>query len=57
VTNSNASSEANKRATLVAAEERAQELFEEIEQRGLLKPGRDEHEIEKEIYSIARKEP
>jgi hypothetical protein len=56
VTNSNLPSEASRRAALVAAEKRAQELFEEIEQRGLLKPGRDEREIEKEIYSIALQE-
>ena len=49
-------SKANRRAALVAAEKRAEKLFEEIEQRALLQPGRDEREIEKDIYSIALQE-
>ena len=53
MTNSNPTSEASRRAALVATEKRAEKLFEEIEQRGLLQLGRDEREIEKEIYSIA----
>jgi Xaa-Pro dipeptidase len=56
MTNSNSTSEASRRAALVAAEKRAEKLFEEIEQRGLLQSGRDERQIEKEIYSIALQE-
>ena len=56
MTNSNSTTEAGRRTALVAAEKRAEKLFEEIEQRGLLRPGRDEREIEKEIYSIALQE-
>lgn len=56
MTKSSFTSEQSRRAALVAAEKRAQELFDEIEQRGLLQSGRDEREIEKEIYSIALQE-
>jgi Xaa-Pro dipeptidase len=56
VTKSSFTSEENRRAALVAAEKRAQELFEEIERRKLLQSGRDERAIEKEIYSIALQE-
>lgn len=40
-------------AALVAAEKRAETLFDEIEKRGLIRPGRTEREVEKEIYEIA----
>jgi Xaa-Pro aminopeptidase len=43
----------NRRAALVAAEERAATLFEEIEGRGLVRAGRTERQIEQEIYAIA----
>jgi hypothetical protein len=56
MTKSSCASEENRRAALVAAEKRAQELFGAIEQRQLLQSGRDEREIEKEIYSIALRE-
>ena len=56
MTKSSFTSEQSRRAALVAAEKRAEKLFEEIEQRGLLRSGRDEREIEKEIYSIALQE-
>jgi Xaa-Pro dipeptidase len=56
MTKSSCASEENRRAALVAAEKRAQELFGAIEQRQLLQSGRDEREIEKEIYSIALQE-
>lgn len=45
--------EPERRAALVAAEKKAELLFDVIEERGLLRPGRDEREIEQEIYSIA----
>lgn len=38
---------------LVAAEKRATTLFDEIEARNLVRPGRTEREIEQEIYQIA----
>src|SRR5258707_1627389 len=43
----------DRRAALVAAEKRAEKLFEEIEQRRLLRSGRTEREIEQDIYAIA----
>src|ERR1700743_1403200 len=49
-------SEKDRRAALVAAEKRAEGLVEAIEQRRLLQSGRDEREIEKEIYAIALRE-
>jgi len=56
VTELNSTSEQNRRTALVAAEKRAEKLFEEIEQRGLLQSGRDERQIEKDIYSVALQE-
>jgi hypothetical protein len=53
VTVSNSIPEDGRRAALVAAEKRAEKLFDEIEQRGLLRPGRTEREIEQDIYAIA----
>ena len=53
VTESNSKPENSRRAALVAAEKRAEKLFEEIEQRGLLRSGRTEREIEQDIYAIA----
>jgi hypothetical protein len=53
VTESNSKPEKSRRAALVAAEKRAEKLFEEIEQRGLLRSGRTEREIEQDIYAIA----
>jgi Xaa-Pro dipeptidase len=53
VTTANSPSEADRRSALVAAEKRAERLFDEIERRGLLQSGRDERQIEKDIYSIA----
>jgi Xaa-Pro dipeptidase len=43
----------DRRAALVAAEKRAETLFDEIEKRRLIQPGRTEREVEKEIYEIA----
>lgn len=48
-----AKSEQERRAALVAAEKKAEKLFDVIEQRGLIRSGRDEKEIEQEIYAIA----
>src|ERR1700760_4445112 len=53
MTDSDVTSEASRRGALGAAEKRAEKLFDEIERRGLLRPGRNEREIEKEIYAIA----
>lgn len=53
VTVPNSIPEDGRRAALVAAEKRAEKLFDEIEQRGLLRPGRTEREIEQDIYAIA----
>jgi Xaa-Pro dipeptidase len=53
VTASTATKEEGRRAALVAAEKRAETLFDEIESRGLLQPGRTEREVEQEIYAIA----
>jgi Xaa-Pro dipeptidase len=53
MTDSSLTSEEDRRSALVAAEKRAEMLFEAIERRGLLQSGRDERDIEKEIYSIA----
>jgi Xaa-Pro dipeptidase len=53
VTASTATNEEGRRAALVAAEKRAETLFDEIETRGLLQPGRKEREVEQEIYAIA----
>ncbi len=43
----------DRRAALVAAEKRAETLFDEIEKRGLVRAGRTERDIEQEIYAIA----
>jgi hypothetical protein len=43
----------DRRAALVAAEKRAEKLFEEIELQGLLRSGRTERLIEQDIYAIA----
>jgi Xaa-Pro dipeptidase len=43
----------DRRAALIAAERRAETLFDEIEQRKLVGPGRTEREIEQDIYAIA----
>jgi Xaa-Pro dipeptidase len=43
----------DRRAALVAAEKRAETLFDEIERRGLVRAGRTEREVEREIYAIA----
>ena len=42
-----------RRIALVEAEKRAETLFDEIEQRNLVRAGRTEREIEQEIYQIA----
>ncbi|MDI3558994.1 M24 family metallopeptidase [Bradyrhizobium sp. Arg816] len=42
-----------RRMALVEAEKRAETLFDEIERRHLIRPGRTEREIEQEIYTIA----
>ena len=42
-----------RRVALVEAERRAEKLFNEIEQRNLIRSGRTEREIEQEIYQIA----
>ena len=42
-----------RRDALVAAERRAETLFDEIERRELVRPGRAEREIEQDIYAIA----
>jgi Xaa-Pro dipeptidase len=42
-----------RRVALIAAERRAETLFDEIEKRQLIRPGRMEREIEQEIYAIA----
>jgi Xaa-Pro dipeptidase len=43
----------DRRAALIAAEKRAETLFDEIEQRNLVRAGRTERDIEQEIYAIA----
>jgi Xaa-Pro dipeptidase len=43
----------DRRAALVAAEKRAETLFDEIERRGLVTAGRTEREVERDIYAIA----
>ncbi len=43
----------DRRAALVAAERRAETLFDEIEKRGLVRPGRTEREVEQDIYALA----
>lgn len=53
MTDVDSKSEQERRAALVAAEEKATRLFDVIEQKGLLRPGRTEREIEQEIYAIA----
>ncbi len=42
-----------RRAALVAAEARAETLFDEIERRGLVQPGRSERDVEQDIYALA----
>jgi Xaa-Pro aminopeptidase len=56
VTKLNSALEEDRRAALVAAEKRAEKLFEKIERRGLLQSGRDERQVEKDIYAIALQE-
>jgi Xaa-Pro aminopeptidase len=48
--------EAARRAQLVAAEKRAESLFDAIEQAGLVKPGRTEREVEHDIYDLAERQ-
>lgn len=43
----------DRRAALVAAERRAETLFDEIEKRKLVRPGRTEREVEQDIYALA----
>lgn len=43
----------DRRAALVDAERRASTLFDEIERRELIKPGRTEREVEQDIYALA----
>ncbi len=43
----------DRRAALVAAEKRAETLFDEIERRELIQAGRTEREVEQDIYAIA----
>ena len=43
----------DRRAALVAAEQRSETLFNEIEKRELVRPGRTEREIELDIYALA----
>ena len=43
----------DRRAALVAAEKRAETLFDEIESRGLVRAGRTEREVAQDIYAIA----
>jgi Metallopeptidase family M24 len=43
----------DRRAALVAAEERAETLFDEIERRELVRPGRTERDVEQDIYALA----
>ncbi len=43
----------DRRAALVAAERRAETLFDEIEKRKLVQPGRTEREVEQDIYALA----
>src|ERR1700710_1273356 len=43
----------DRHAALVAAEKRAETLFDEIERRGLVSAGRTEREVEQDIYAIA----
>ena len=45
--------QSDRRAALVAAEQRASTLFDEIERRGLVRAGRTERDVEQEIYAIA----
>lgn len=45
-----------RRQALEAAEARAFALFDTIEAQGLIRPGRSEREVEKEIYELARRD-
>jgi Xaa-Pro dipeptidase len=51
--NTQETAESDRRAALVAAERRAETLFDEIERRGLVTAGRTEREVEQDIYAIA----
>ncbi len=46
-------SEQDRRAALIAAEARAEALFDAIEQAGLVRPGRTESEIDDDIHALA----
>lgn len=46
--------EGRRRASLVAAEQRAVALFEAIEADGLVTPGRSERDVEQDIYELAK---
>jgi Xaa-Pro aminopeptidase len=48
--------ESKRRASLVAAEERAVALFEAIEAARLVIPGRSERDVEHEIYDLAKEQ-
>lgn len=48
--------EMSRRAALVAAEKRAEKLFDAIEQAGLVRAGRTEREVEQDIYSLAEQQ-
>lgn len=48
--------EAARRTALMAAEKRAEKLFDAIEAAGLVKAGRTEREVEQDIYALAERE-
>lgn len=45
-----------RRAALVAAEQRAMKLFDRVEALGLIAPGRTEREVTNDIYALAERE-
>lgn len=45
-----------RRAALMAAEERAMTLFDRVEERGFIAAGRKESEVQEDIYALAEKE-
>ncbi len=51
-----ATADSARRAALVAAEQHAMKLFDRVEEKGLIAPGRRESEITADIYVLAEKE-
>jgi Xaa-Pro aminopeptidase len=52
----NSTNDAQRRAALIAAEQRAMKLFDRVEEKGLIAAGRKESEVTADIYALAEKE-